>query len=211
MAHALAASCLDWRPVHRPAWSRRPGPLLIHRAHPYAAGAVQDPLRKPRVARQQVKARPGPRCIHARPLGGSERQAMPSGPCQAFSVSAGNGRPIGFIGDHELTRRTIAPCARMVRTREWVRLPTLDRRHERPRVRLKTGCVDEVHRARCAAHGLASYTLISEDLFALDVVALLAAEGQQVSIVGELPANDHFVEAVVDGDHQRLSAGFAGW
>jgi hypothetical protein len=71
---------------------------------------------------------------------------------------------------------------------------------------LKTGCGDEVQRAGCTAHGLASWTLISEDLFALDVVALLAAEGQQVSIAGELPASDEFVEAVVDHDHQRLTA-----
>jgi hypothetical protein len=75
---------------------------------------------------------------------------------------------------------------------------------------LKTGCVDEVQRAGCAAHCLASCTLISEDLFALDVVAFLAAEGQQVSIVGELPAIDAFVEAVVDHDHQRLTACLAG-
>jgi hypothetical protein len=75
---------------------------------------------------------------------------------------------------------------------------------------LKTRGIDEVQRAGCAAHGLASGTLISKDRFSLDVVALLAAECQQVSIVGELPANDQFVEAVVEGDHQRLSASFAG-
>ena len=64
---------------------------------------------------------------------------------------------------------------------------------------MKTRGIDEVQRAGCAAHGLASGTLVSKDLLPLDVVALLAAECQQVSIVGELPANDHFVEAVVDG------------
>jgi hypothetical protein len=66
-----------------------------------------------------------------------------------------------------------------------------------------------VHRARCAAHGLASYTLVSEDLLSLDVVALFAAEGQKVSIVGELPAVDEFVEAAIQRDHQRLTAGLA--
>jgi len=75
---------------------------------------------------------------------------------------------------------------------------------------LKTRCIDEVQRAGRAAHGLASGTLISKDLFPLDVVALLATEGQQMSIVGELPAIDEFVEALVNGDHQRLSASLAG-
>ncbi|MBK7616990.1 MAG: hypothetical protein IPJ08_22015 [Burkholderiales bacterium] len=42
------------------------------------------------------------------------------------------------------------------------------------------------------------------------MVALLAAEGQQVSIVGELPAIDAFVEAVVNHDHQRLTACLPG-